>query len=84
MTDKTETTWQKLTLTVLGLATTILLFAFGSLETRKVDQSAFQVHRENEQEQFRRIDSSLSRIEEKVDQLILYQQASQKQLNRGQ
>ena len=78
MTGKREINGQKLTLTVLGLATTILLFAFGSLETRKVDQSAFQVHRENEQEQFRRIDSSLSRIEEKVDQLILYQQADKK------
>lgn len=75
MTGKNENAWQKLILTVLGLATTILLVAFGSLETRKVDKSAFQVHLENEREQFRRIDSSLSRIEEKVDQLILYEQA---------
>ncbi len=78
MTEKTENNWQKLTLTVLGLATTILLFAFGSLETRKVDKSAFEVHMENEREQFRRIESSQSRIEDKIDQLILSQQAAKK------
>jgi uncharacterized membrane protein len=78
MTGKREINGQKLTLTVLGLATTILLFAFGSLESRKVDKSAFQVHLENQREQFRRIESSQSRIEEKIDQLILSQQATKK------
>lgn len=78
MTGKREINGQKLTLTVLGLATTILLFAFGSLESRKVDKSAFQVHLENQREQFRRIESSQSRIEAKIDQLILSQQATKK------
>ncbi len=78
MTGKREINGQKLTLTVLGLATTILLFAFGSLESRKVDKSAFQVHLENQREQFRRIESSQSRIEEKIDQLIWSQQAAKK------
>ena len=78
MTGKREINGQKLTLTVLGLATTILLFAFGSLESRKVDKSAFQVHLENQREQFRRIESSQSRIEAKIDQLILSQQANKK------
>ncbi|OQA32844.1 MAG: hypothetical protein BWY57_01650 [Betaproteobacteria bacterium ADurb.Bin341] len=78
MTGKREINGQKLTLTILGLATTILLFAFGSLESRKVDKSAFQVHLENQREQFRRIESSQSRIEEKIDQLILSQQATKK------
>jgi uncharacterized membrane protein len=78
MTGKREINGQKLTLTVLGLATTILLFAFGSLESRKVDKSAFQVHLENQREQFRRIESSQSRIEAKIDQLILSQQAAKK------
>jgi uncharacterized membrane protein len=78
MTGKREINGQKLTLTILGLATTILLFAFGSLESRKVDKSAFQVHLENQREQFRRIESSQSRIEAKIDQLILSQQAAKK------
>jgi len=78
MAEKNENAWQKLILTVLGLATTILLVAFGSLETRKVDKSAFQVHMENEREQFRRIESSQSRIEDKIDQLLLSQQVGKK------
>lgn len=70
MNNNIESAWQKLILTILGLATTILLFAFGSLETRKVDRSAFEVYVENQREQFRRIESSQARMEEKIDQLV--------------
>lgn len=61
----------KVILSVMAIAVTLLLAAFGSLETRKVDKSAFDVHLTNESAQFERIDGQLDKIDGKIDKLLM-------------
>ena len=62
-----DTTANKVVMTVLGIGVTIALAAFGSMEVRKVDKSAFDIHCKNDSETRLRIEATLCRIERKID-----------------
>jgi len=52
---------------LMGLIIALFLAGFGYLEKKKVDTNVFSLNRENQQQQFKRIEQTMIRIERKID-----------------
>lgn len=75
MANDGKDTVTKILVVVFGCAVTLLMAAFGSLESRKMDKSAFEVKAKADDQRLERIESSVDKIDTKIDQLLKQEHA---------
>jgi hypothetical protein len=68
--DKYEGMWDQLSIWALGVAVMLLMAAFGSLETRKLDRSVFEIRVRTDDQRMDRVEQGLDRIDAKLDRLL--------------
>ena len=74
MANESRDTVTKILVAVFGCAVTVLIVAFGSLESRKMDKSAFEIKAKADDQRLERIESSVDKIDTKIDQLLKQEQ----------
>lgn len=55
---------------LIGAILTLMIFGFSALEGRKLDKSVFNLHKEQKQIDQRRVETQLTRIEDKIDKIV--------------
>jgi len=54
---------------LIGAIITLMIFGFSALESRKLDKSVFNLHKEHQTTDQQRLETSLNRIEDKIDKI---------------